>query len=370
MKKKHLFLMAGLMFGFGLFSCQTPVKSGIEQQSWGKLPDGRPVELYKLTSTTGLEVDITNFGGIMTSIYAPDKNGIKESVIIGFDSIEPYLKARNFFGALIGRFGNRIAKGQFTLNDSTYQLSTNDGPNHLHGGTNGFDQQLWTAEPVNNPLAPALKLTYQSKDGEEGYPGNLNATVVYSLKGDSLQIEYTATTDKATPVNLTNHAFYNLSGKDLILDHLLTINADRYTPVDSLLIPTGEMLPVKDTPFDFLKPHKIGARIDQVAGGYDHNYVLNHKKDNGLNFAAQLEDPLSGRTMEIYTEEPGLQFYSGNFLNGSARSGDWVLNQYAALCLETQHFPDSPNQPGFPSTILEPGNTYHTKTVMVFGVKK
>jgi aldose 1-epimerase len=370
MKKKHLFLIAGLTISLGLFSCQTPVKSGIEQQSWGKLPDGRPVELYKLTSTTGLEVDITTFGGVMTSIYAPDKNGVKKSIIIGFDSIEPYLDARNFFGALIGRYGNRIAKGQFTLNDSTYQLSTNDGLNHLHGGTNGFDQKLWAAKPINDPQAPSLKLTYLSKDGEEGYPGNLNVTVVYTLKGDSLQIEYTATTDKATPVNLTNHAFYNLSGEGLILDHKLTINADHYTPVDSLLIPTGEILPVKDTPFDFTTPHKIGARIAQVAGGYDHNYVLNNKEGKNLNFAARLEDSQSGRTMEIYTEEPGIQFYSGNFLNGSARSGDWLFEQYAALCLETQHFPDSPNQPNFPSTILEPGDTYHTKTIMVFGVNK
>ncbi|MBZ4677160.1 MAG: galactose-epimerase [Anaerophaga sp.] len=371
MKRKQRVFFAALTLSFGLLSCQSPAKQpGIEQQNWGKLPDGRTVELYKLTSTTGLEVEISNFGGLIKSINAPDKKGEKKNVVLGFDSIEPYLKERNFFGALIGRYGNRIAKGQFTLNDSTFQLSVNDGANHLHGGTNGFDQKLWKAEPINTPGAPALKLTYFSEDGEEGYPGNLNVTVVYTLEKDSLKIEYTATTDKATPINLTNHSFYNLGGEGLILDHILTINAGHYTPVNSELIPTGEILPVEGTPFDFTEPHEIGARIDQVPGGYDHNFVLNENEGEGLNFAARLEDPQSGRTMEIYTEEPGLQFYSGNFLDGHLRSGDFVFEKYAGLCLETQHFPDSPNHDNFPSTILEPGETYNTKTVMVFGVTK
>lgn len=368
--KHYLLFSITWILTLGIFSCQAPTQSGIEQQSWGKLPNGEPVDLFKLTSTTGLEVKISNFGGIITAINAPDKNGIKKNVVLGFDSIEPYLRGRNFFGALIGRYGNRIAKGQFTLNDSTYQLSINDGVNHLHGGTNGFDQKLWKAQPINNPQAPALKLSYFSRDGEEGYPGNLEVTVIYTLKGDSLFIEYTATTDKPTPVNLTNHAFYNLGAEGLILDHILTINADHYTPVDSTLIPTGEIAPVHGTPFDFTKPYEIGARIDQVPGGYDHNFVLNESSKEGLKFAARLEDPQTGRTMEIYTQEPGLQFYSGNFLDGSIRSGNFVFEQYSALCLETQHFPDSPNHDNFPSTILNPGETYNTKTVMVFGVNK
>ncbi|MGQ1891897.1 aldose epimerase family protein [Thermophagus sp. OGC60D27] len=370
MKKKQLLISAGFILTLGFFSCEAPLKPGIEQNKWGNLPNGEPVNLYKLTSTTGLEVKITDFGGVITSIKTPDKNGIKKNVVLGFDSIDPYLKGRNFFGALIGRYGNRIAKGQFTLNDSTYQLSTNDGVNHLHGGTNGFDQKLWDAEPIHDPVAPALKLSYFSKDGEEGYPGNLKVTVIYTLKADSLFIEYSAKSDKSTPVNLTNHAFYNLGGEGLILDHILTINADHYTPVDSTLIPTGEIKPVSDTPFDFTIPYEIGARIDQVSGGYDHNFVLNNSENEGLNFAARLVDPQSGRFMEIYTEEPGLQFYSGNFLDGSIQSGDFVFSQYSALCLETQHFPDSPNHDNFPSTILNPGENYNTKTVMVFGVEK
>ncbi len=371
MKRSYFILSALTVLSLGIFSCQSPQKTGgISEENWGQV-DEQDVKLYTLTSQTGLEVKITNFGGAITSIKAPDRNDEYDNIVLGHDSLAPYLETRNFFGALIGRFGNRIAKGQFTLNDSTYQLATNDGSNHLHGGVKGFDQVVWTPEPDDNPEAPALKLSYLSKDGEEGYPGNLDVTVVYSLKGDSLAIEYTATTDKATPINLTNHAFYNLAGEGTILDHNLTINASHYTPVDSTLIPTGELKPVEGTPFDFRESYAIGARIDQVPGGYDHNYVLDeYEGGDELNFASRLEDPNSGRTMEIYTQEPGLQFYSGNFLDGSARSGDWVFEKYSALCLETQHFPDSPNQEEFPSTILEPNETYNTKTIMVFGVNK
>ncbi len=352
------------------FSCNQPQKQSIEKESWGQTSNGEAVDLYTLVSQTGLEMKISTFGGVITAINAPDKNGNVDNVVLGFDSLPPYLEKRSFFGAIIGRYGNRIAEGQFTLNDSTYQLSLNDGPNHLHGGTDGFDQKVWEATPENNPEGPGLKLEYLSEDGEEGYPGNLTVTVTYQLKGDSLIVEYLANTDKSTPVNLTNHSFFNLAGKGTILDHELTINADAYTPVNSTLIPTGEIRPVDETPFDFTNPYPIGERIDQVPGGYDHNYILNEAENKELTFASKLKDPKSGRTMEIYTEEPGLQFYSGNFLDGSQKSGDWVFEQYNGLCLETQHFPDSPNHENFPSTILSPDETYQTTTIMVFGVDK
>jgi aldose 1-epimerase len=370
MKKNSLHLLVAFFVALGLLSCNSPKEQSIEKESWGQTGEGQPVDLYTLVSNTGLEVKISTFGGVITEVNAPDKKGNVENVVLGFDSLQPYLETRSFFGAIIGRFGNRIAEGQFTLTDSTYQLSLNNGPNHLHGGTNGFDQKVWEATPENNPEGPALKLEYFSKDGEEGYPGNMDITVTYQLKGDSLIVEYLANTDKATPVNLTNHSFFNLAGEESILDHELTINADAYTPVNSTLIPTGEIKPVEGTPFDFTEPYPIGDRIDQVPGGYDHNYVLNDAGNKELTFASKLKDPESGRTMEIYTEEPGLQFYSGNFLNGSQKSGDWVFEQYNGLCLETQHFPDSPNHENFPSTILNPDETYQTTTIMIFGVEE
>jgi aldose 1-epimerase len=370
MRKKSLHSLFAGILGLSILSCNAPAEEAIKKESWGQTPDGKAVNLYTLKSSSGLEVKVTDFGGVITTVNAPDKAGNIENVVLGFDDLSGYLEKRSFFGAIIGRYGNRIDKGQFTLNDSTYQLSLNDGPNHLHGGTNGFDQKVWEATPVETAEGPALKLTYFSKDGEEGYPGNLEVTVTYTLQGDSLIVDYLATTDKATPVNLTNHSFFNLAGEGSILNHELTIDADAYTPVNETLIPTGEIKPVEETPFDFTTPHPIGERIDQVPGGYDHNYALNKTEKGAMTFASKLKDPESGRTMEIYTEEPGLQFYSGNFLDGSQKSGDWVFEQYNGLCLETQHFPDSPNHDNFPSTILNPDETYQTRTIMVFGVEK
>ncbi|MDI6401938.1 aldose epimerase family protein, partial [Balneolaceae bacterium ANBcel3] len=261
-------------------------------------------------------------------------------------------------------------KGQFTLDGTEYQLTINDGVNHLHGGLTGFDKVLWeVVETAVTNDNPSITLRYVSEDGEEGYPGTLETIVTYTLEMNDLRIDYEATTDAPTILNLTNHAYYNLGGEGTILDHVLTINANEYTPVNEHLIPTGEISSVSETPFDFTSPYPIGARIDQVPGGYDHNYVLSHEKNEEMMFAAKLYEPQSGRTMEIYTLEPGVQFYSGNFLDGTLESGDFVFEQYSGLCLETQHFPDSPNHPDFPSTVLRPGETYTTTTVMRFGVE-
>jgi aldose 1-epimerase len=313
-------------------------------------------------------VKISTFGGTICSIQTPDTKGDTANIVLGFDKLEDYLKGTPYFGALIGRYGNRIAKGQFTLADSTYQLSTNDGTNCLHGGTLGFDKVVWEAKSATQNNVAKLTLNYHSADGEQGFPGNCDVEVVYSLEGNNLTIEYQATTDKATPINLTNHAYYNLSGEGTILDHELQLMAANYTPVDSILIPTGEIATVDSTPFNFNTPFKIGARIAQVKGGYDHNWVLTDTTST-LKKAALLSDPKSGRWMEVYTTEPGIQFYTGNFLDGSLNMGARKLVQYSALCLETQHFPDSPNHANFPSTILEPGKVYNSTTTMKFGHK-
>jgi aldose 1-epimerase len=355
-----------------MFSCTgsyTASKDNLMKEDFGTLESGEKVELFTLTSSTGLEVKIMTYGGTITSILAPDKNGDMVNVTLGYDNLAQYEEGTPYFGALIGRYGNRIAGGQFTLDGQTYNLAVNNGPNHLHGGIVGFDKVIWDATPIEDPENPGLKLSYLSVDGEEGYPGNLLVTVTYLLKGNDLEIHYEAETDKATPVNLTNHAYYNLAGKGTILDHILTIGAGHYIPVDEDLIPTGEIAPVADTPFDFNTPYEIGARIEDVPGGYDHTFVLSMTPSEALRFAAKLKDPKSGRTLEIYTTEPGIQFYSGNFLDGTLVSGDFVFEQYAGLCLETQHFPDSPNQPAFPSTILRPGEKYETSTVMRFGAE-
>jgi aldose 1-epimerase len=368
---KTLQIVALGTFVMAMTSCTCNKQcASVNKEAWGTLASGDSVDLYTLKSSTGLEVKISTYGGTITSLTTPDKTGAMGNIVLGFDNLAQYEKGTPYFGALIGRFGNRIAKGQFTLNDSTYQLATNDGPNHLHGGIKGYDKVIWKAEANECTKEPSLKLTYLSVDGEEGYPGNLAITVVYTLKGNDLQIDYEATTDKATPINLTNHAYYNLSGNGTILDHVLTLNAPQYTPVDSTLIPTGELVDVKGTNFDFLAPFAIGARIDSVPGGYDHNFVLAPATADSLNFAAKLTDPKSGRSMEIFTLEPAIQFYSGNFLDGTITTGNWNLIKYSGLCLETQHFPDSPNKPNFPSTILNPGDTYKTTTVMRFGVEK
>ncbi len=350
---------------------ETSSKPGITSADWGET-DGKKVSLYTLVNKNGVQVKISNYGGTVTSWVVPDKNGKMGNILLGFDSLSGYLAKPPYFGALIGRYGNRIANGKFTIDTATYTLATNNGKNHLHGGNKGFDKVVWDASITSDSI-PELTLHYLSKDGEEGYPGNLNVTVKYTLTdNDELSIEYNAETDKPTVVNLTQHNYYNLTGDhaNTILDHTLMIDADNYTPVDTTLIPTGEIKPVKGTPFDFTKPTKIGARIDSVKGGYDHNWVLN-KKDNSLQLVATLSDDNSGRRMEVYTTEPGLQFYSGNFLDGTIRDSEGKpFNQHTGMCLETQHFPDSPNEPSFPTTLLKPGEKYHSITKYKISVNK
>jgi len=345
--------------------------------SFGKTADGQEIQLFTLTNAKGMKATISTYGGTLTSLLVPDKDGKISDVVLGFDNAGGYLspefrKSNPYFGALIGRYGNRIAKGKFTVDGKEYQVGVNNNGNSLHGGKLGFDQKIWTAKPGSDGDDQTLTLTYLSKDGEEGYPGNLNVTVTYTLTNDNaLKIDYAATTDKATPVNLTNHAYFNLAlgqSKD-VLAHQVTIPADRYTVVNDQLIPTGELKPVKGTPFDFTTPHAIGERIAQVPGGYDHNWVLNQA--TGKHSAATVYEPTTGRTMEVTTDEPGVQFYTGNFLDGSLKGkGGVVYGKHGGFCLETQHFPDSPNQKDFPSTVLKPGETYHTTTSYTFGVRK
>ncbi len=340
----------------------TTMKAGIQQADWGEY-DGKKVYLYTLTNKNGNQVKISNYGGIITSWMTPDSRGNKSNIVLGFNELKGYLAHSPYFGATVGRYGNRIADAKFTLDGKTYKLAANNGKNSLHGGLKGFDKVVWDAAPLAG--TSSLTLNYLSKDGEEGFPGNLKVSVKFTLSDDDeLKIEYNAETDKATPVNLTNHSYFNLTGdvSNTILNHSIMIDADRYTPVDAGLIPTGELKPVKGTPFDFTTPHEIGERIDQVKGGYDHNFVLN-KKGTSLDKVATVTDSISGRKLEVYTTQPGLQFYIGNVLDGSIKTDDGKpIIQHAALCLETQHFPDSPNKPAFPSTILKPGEKYHTET--------
>ncbi len=333
--------------------------------------DSSDVYLYTLENAGGMTVKITNYGGIVTSIMVPGSDGILADVVLGFDSLQPYLDGHPYFGSIVGRYGNRIANGKFTLDGVEYTLATNNGPNHLHGGIKGFDKVVWNAEERLSDDTASLILRYTSHDGEEGYPGNLSATVTYSITNDNeLVIDYMATTDKATPVNLTHHSYFNLGGtQEDILDHVLTIAADRYVAVNENLIPTGELKQVEGTPMDFSTPHAIGERIAEVPGGYDHTYVLNNTGQ--MMKVADALDPQTGRFLEVFTSEPGIQFYSGNFLDGSLTGkGGIVYHQHHGFCLETQHFPDSPNQPGFPSTILEPGETYAYTTIYKFSVKQ
>lgn len=346
-------------------------KSSVTQKDWGNR-DGKKVMLYTLTNKNGMQVSITNYGGTITNWITPDKNGAESSIVIGFDSLAGYLRKPPYFGALIGRYGNRIGKGTFKIGNTTYKLATNNGPNHLHGGNIGFDKVVWDAAPAADSTA-ALTLNYISNDGEEGYPGTLNVTVKYLLTDDDeLMIDYTATTDKATPVNLTNHSYFNLTGdvNNTILNHALQIEAGSFTPVDATLIPTGEIKSVNGTPFDFTTATKIGDRINLVPGGYDHNWVLNNKTGQ-MAKVATLTDSISGRKLEVFTQEPGLQFYAGNFLDGTINNRDGKpVKVHTALCLETQHFPDSPNKPNFPNTILQPGERYHTVTKYKVSVDK
>jgi len=341
--------------------------------AFGTTPDGTAVQLYTLRNARGATATITNYGGILVSLYMPDRAGKLSDVVLGFDSLADYTRQNPYFGALIGRYGNRIAKGRFTLDGQPYQLATNNGPNALHGGVQGFNRRVWAASPGTSPDGPTLTLQYRSPDGEEGYPGNLSVQVVYTLTNDNtLRLAYTATTDQATVVNLTNHSYFNLNyGQNQnILRHELTLRANRYTVVDSTLIPTGELRPVQGTPFDFTTPHPIGERIAQVPGGYDHNWVLTDQPRRRLEEAATLYEPVSGRTLAVFTDQPGVQFYSGNFLKGNLRGKSGVLyGPHYGLALETQHFPDSPNQPQFPGTVLRAGETFHSLTEYRFGVR-
>ncbi len=347
----------------------------MSREPFGTLPDGTAVELFTLRNASGMEVKVTNYGGIITELKVPDRDGKLDDITLGYSSVDGYLKSSPYFGALIGRYGNRIGKAQFKLDGKTYKLPANDGPNTLHGGTTGFDKVVWNAEPFERDGERGLVLTYTSPDGDQGFPGTLETRVTYTLTDkNELAFDYHATTDKPTVVNLTQHAYFNLAGDGSgdILGHELTINADRYTPVDSGLIPTGELASVEGTPFDFRTKTAIGARIDaddeqiKRGGGYDHNYVLNRSGD-GLELAARVEEPKTGRVMEVHTTEPGLQFYSGNFLDGTitGKNGH-VYNKRNGICLETQHYPDSPNQSSFPSTTLNPGETYTSRTVYTF----
>ena len=363
-----------LLFVFGCNELTTcgGKKMSIKKQAFGKTEDGKNVDLYTLTNTNGLKAKIMTYGGIVTSLQVPDRNGNLADIVLGYDTLDEYIKNNSpYFGALIGRYGNRIAKGKFTLNGVEYTLATNNGPNHLHGGVKGFDKVVWKAKQMQTDEGPALKLTYRSRDGEEGYPGNLSCIVSYTLTNDNeLKISYEAKTDKATIINLTHHSYFNLGGYNSgdILGHELMINADRFTAVDKDLIPTGEIKPVKGTPMDFTKPMPIGSRIKQVQGGYDHNYVLN-SSDGSLALAASVYEPKTGRVMEIFTTEPGIQFYSGNFLDGSIKGKGAVYNKHNGFCLETQHFPDSPNKPNFPSVVLKPGEKYTQLTVHKFSAR-
>jgi len=370
-------IFIAVIFTFLFTSCNQINKvkmektKGITRSSFGTA-GGKEVFLYTLINSKGTEVKITNFGGIVTSWVSADKNNQKSSIVLGYDSLSGYLATHPYFGAIVGRYGNRIAKGKFSIDSVEYTLAINNGPNHLHGGVVGFDKVVW--EPtVENDSVPSLLLSYLSKDGEEGYPGNLNVDVHYTLTDeDELKIEYTAITDKKTVVNLTNHSYFNLTGDvaNSILDHELQIDADHFTSVDSTLIPTGEITSVNGTPFDFTQPTKIGLRIDSVKGGYDHNYVFN-KLDASLTKVASVSEQKSGRVLEVFTTEPGVQFYTGNFLDGTLKTNDGkAIQQHAALCLETQHFPDSPNEPNFPTTILLPGQKYHSITVYKLSVNK
>jgi len=345
------------------------------KKAFGSTTQGEQVSLYTLKNAKGMEATIMTYGGILVSLRVPDRNGKLDDVVLGYDSLKGYLSDKAYFGALIGRYGNRIGKGTFSLNGVRYTLATNNGPNHLHGGIKGFDKVIWTVDEKQSTEWKSLLLTYVSKDGEEGYPGTLTVKVRYSVTdANELKIEYEASTDKPTAVNLTHHSYFNLAGagKGDILGHMLMLQADGFTPVDDGLIPTGEIRPVRGTPMDFTVPALIGARVNaddlqlKVAGGYDHNWVLN-RSGAALELAARVQEPTTGRVMEVLTIEPGIQFYCGNFLDGSALGkGGVPYNHRYGFCLETQHFPDSPNHPTFPTTTLNPGEKYSTTTVYRF----
>ena len=364
----------------GLTGCKTMSNTPhgtITKADFGKTTDGTPVQIYTLRNSKGMTATIMTYGGIVTSLETPDRNGQFGDVVLGYDHVDGYLKSTPYFGALIGRYGNRIAKGKFSLDGVEYTLATNNVPNHLHGGLKGFDKVVWTVEEAEvGEHGPKLTLTYLSKDGEEGYPGNLTVHAIYTVTEDNaLQVKFKATTDKNTVVNLTHHSYFNLRGSGDILDHVVTINADKFTPVDGGLIPTGELRPVAGTPFDFTAPHAVGERINstdeqiKLGGGYDHNWVLN-KKTNEMSQAARVHEPTSGRTMEVWTTQPATQFYTGNFLDGTitGKKG-WTYQLRNGFCFEPQHYPDSPNHPAFPTTELKPGETYKSTIIYKFSAE-
>ncbi len=358
-----------------IMSLQNSAKLSISQASFGQSPTGTPADLFTLTNANGVIVKITNFGGVITEIHTPDKNGVFADINFGFDHIEPYYKDAPYFGALIGRFGNRIAKGKFTLDGVNYQLATNNGNNHLHGGLTGFDKILWDATTFTAENSVGITLNYLSADGDQGYPGNLHVTVIYELTNENeILVKYHAVTDKATPINLTQHAYFNLAGKGDVLSHEIMINADRFTAIDDEAIPTGDLPLVENTPFDFRSPRLIGERINdddeqlKNGNGYDHNFVLNKAHAKELSLAARVSEKNSGRVLEVFTQEPGVQFYSGNWLTGELTGKGWNYTRRSGFCLEPQHFPDSPNQPQFPNTILRPGEEYSSVMSYKFSV--
>ncbi len=349
----------------------------VKKEVFGNTPDGKAVELFTLTNSHGMEVRLMNYGGIIVSVKTPDKAGHSADVVLGFDTLAPYLSKNPYFGAIVGRYANRIGGARFTLEGKVYKLAANDGPNALHGGMKGFDKVLWLAESFEKGDTAGVILKYTSADGEEGYPGTVHVTVTYTLNDrDEFHIDYQATADKATPINLTNHTYFNLDGEGSgnILGTEMMINAEHFTPVDSTLIPTGKIAGVAGTPLDFTKPTAIGARIEDnyeqlaLGHGYDHNFVIN-RNGPGLALAARAYDPRSGRVLEVDTTEPGVQFYTGNFLSGVTGKHGHVYNRRDAFCLETQHYPDSPNKPEFPLAILRPGQTFHSTTVWKFSVR-
>ena len=369
------FLTVMLLAALGMSAAAA--EQGMQKRLFGHA-GSQQVDLYTLSNAHGIELQVMTYGATIVSLKTPDRAGRLQNIVLGFDSLEPYLAGVPYFGATVGRYANRIAQGRFELEGKRYELPRNDGPNTLHGGLRGFDKRIWTAEPLPVPKGVALRLTYVSVAGEQGYPGTLTAHVTYRLgDDDALTIEYQARTSAATPVNLANHAYFNLSGdpRRTILQHVLEISAGRFTPVDAHLIPTGELKSVAGTPFDFREPQSIGSRISaddeqlRLGHGYDHNWVLDRKRSGELAPAAVLSDPASGRVLEIRTTQPGVQFYSGNFLDGKPAGSGSAFAYRSGLCLETQHFPDSPNEPSFPSTILQPGQTYRETTVLSFRAK-
>jgi aldose 1-epimerase len=381
MHLKQLFVVTSLGIAAACFTgCEsmsnTP-KGTITKADFGKTPEGKAVEIFTLRNSQGMEAQITSYGGIVTSLKTPDKHGQFADVVLGFDNLDGYIKSSPYFGALIGRYGNRIANGKFSLDGKTYTLATNNGVNALHGGLKGFDKVVWTARPLPTAHGPALILTYVSPGGEEGYPGTLSVTAIYSItEANELRLDFSATTSEKTVVNLTHHSYFNLRGSGDVLNHIVTINADKFTPVDGGLIPTGELRPVTGTPFDFTTPHTIGERINanddqlKLGNGYDHNWVLN-KQDNKLSLVATASEPTTGRAMEVWSTEPGTQFYTGNFLDGTVTGkGGWAYKFREGFCFEPQHFPDSPNHPAFPTTVLNPGEKFSSTIIYKFSAKK